>query len=741
MPKKLVIVESPSKAKTINKILGKEYLVRSSVGHIRNLPENKFGVDIKNSFKPEYVIIKGKKKIIDELKKAVEKSDIIYLAPDPDREGEAIAWHLKEVLKRKNKSKDFFRVQYNEVTPQAVKSAFENPGEINLARVNAQQARRILDRIVGFKVSSMLWRRIRKGLSAGRVQSVALRLVCEKEEEINKFVPEKYWILEAKVRKLVPPLEPFKIKLIRINNVKQDIKNKEEVEEIKADLENASFKAQGIFTKIIIKKPFPPYITSTLQQAGTSYCGFSPKRTMRIAHKHYEGIDLGDGPTGLITYMRTDSFSVAQDALDACRNLIENKFGKEYLPVKPNFYKSRASAQEAHEAIRPTDVIRTPDSIKSKLDASQYKLYKLIWQRFVASQMSWAKIEQRTARVEAVPEKDKKALYLFQATASEIKFPGYMKISEKDKKKKDEEVGYLPSLIKGENLECLKLIDEEKEVNPPPRYSESSLIKELEKNGVGRPSTYAYILATLQDRNYVIIEKKSLVPTEIGIKVYKLLMKTLDALFNVKFTVKMEESLDEIEKGNIKWTKMMEDFYKQFKEWMTNAEMPTIKMPTKKGGYSDMLKSSQYEVPKQSTFRKLELLKKMDFDKSTRDFLNSLQGRTDKGRPLSEAQIGALNNIVVAHASEIEDYEKIKESLRVSGSDVEADKESKPLLESLSHVEKWNEPVTRGKKVFDDKAFYSSLRDQFCRKGFLSVRQREALKKIASRYEGQIPKE
>lgn len=739
MPKKLVIVESPSKAKTINKILGKEYLVKSSAGHIRNLPANKFGVDIKNSFKPEYVIIKGKKKIIDELRKAVEISDIIYLAPDPDREGEAIAWHLKEVLKKKNKSKNFFRVQYNEVTPRTVRTAFENPGEINLARVNAQQARRILDRIVGYKVSPMLWRRIKRGLSAGRVQSVALRLVCEKEEEINKFVPEKYWIFEAKVRKFVPPLEPFKIKLIRINKERPDIKNKEEVEEIKADLENVSFKVRGIFTKTVTKRPFPPYITSTLQQAGSGYCGFSPKRTMHIAQKLYEGIDLWDGPTGLITYMRTDSFSIAQDALNACRDLIKNKFGKEYLPAKVNFYESRASAQEAHEAIRPTDVTRTPESIKSKLDSSQYKLYKLIWQRFVASQMSPAKIKQRTAKVEAVPEKGKKTVYLFQATASEIKFPGYMKISGKDKKKKDEEVDHLPSLVEGENLKCLELIDEEKETKPPPRYSESSLIKELEKNGVGRPSTYAHILATLQDRNYVIIEKKSLVPTEIGIKVYSLLMKTLDELFNVKFTAKMEESLDEIEKGNIKWTKMMEDFYKQFKEWMANTEMSSVNKRTDGGGYSDMLKSSQYEVPKQSTLRKLELLKKVDLDKSTQDFIASLQGRTDKGRPLSEAQISALNNIVVAHADKIEDYENIKESLKVSGSDVEADTESKPLLDSLSHVKEWREPITRGKKVFDDKAFYSSLRHQFCRKGFLSVRQREALKKMLSRYEDQIP--
>ena len=810
MPGKLVIVESPSKAKTINKILGREYLVKSSVGHIRDLPVHKFGVDIKNSFKPEYVIINGKKKVIDELKAAVKISDIIYLAPDPDREGEAIAWHLKEILSKNNKSKEFFRVQYNEVTSRAVKKAFENPGQIDVNRVNAQQARRILDRIVGYKVSPVLWRHINRGLSAGRVQSVALRLVCEREEEIQKFVPEKYWIIEAKVCKLIPPRDPFKIKLMRINNEKSDIKKKEDAGKIKTELERSSLKVKSVNTRTIFKKPSPPYITSTLQQAGSSYCGFSPKRTMSIAQKLYEGIDLGDGPVGLITYMRTDSFAIAQDALTTCRDLIKTQFGEEYLPEKPNYYKSRASAQEAHEAIRPTHVLRTPETIKSKLDPSAYKLYKLIWQRFVACQMSSAKIEQRIVKVEALPQTEQKTVYLFHASASEIKFPGYMKVSGKEKKK-DDEVEFLPPLKEGEELECLEWIDEEKQTKPPPRYSESSLVKDLEKNGVGRPSTYAQILSTLHNRDYVKNEKRILIPTQLGIQVNDLLVKTLDDLFDVKFTANMEESLDNIEKGNIEWIKMLEDFYNQFEKWMINTEIPSadkdyvlqildvltkvktwtspvkigkkhsfsderfvnsvrkqfqkgekeislkqlealikvgvhyknqvqeIETVIRKIGYSDMLKSPELQPPVKTTLKKLKLLKEVIIDESTRNFIDSLQGRVDRGRCLSEAQRKALNNIVASHASQIKDYENIKHSLDIIDTDVEEDNESDPLLGALSHVKDWKEPVTRRKKVFDDKVFYSSLSEQYSRKGFLSIKQREALKKIIRRYGDQIP--
>ena len=451
----MVIVESPAKAKTINKILGRDFIVKSSMGHIRDLPIKNLGVDIKDSFKPKYVLVKTRQKVIDELKKTAAKCDTIYLAPDPDREGEAIAWHLKTILDDGKSAKQFFRVQYNEITQTAVKKAFEHPGAIDQKRVDAQQARRILDRIVGYMVSPVLWRRIRRGLSAGRVQSVALRLVCEREQEIRTFIPEEYWLLGAKVKKLVEPLDPFRIKLVRINGEKADIKNGEQAENIRNDLDGRSLKVAQIATREISKRAGPPYITSSLQQAASSTCGYEPKRTMSIAQKLYEGVDLGEGPVGLITYMRTDSFFIAQDALQACRSFIGENFGAEYLPEKPNYYKSRGSAQEAHEAIRPTDVCRTPESLAHNLDPTELKVYKLIWQRFVASQMAPARIEQRIAKVEALPTEQKKSTYVFNASASEIKFPGYMKVTGADIEKQagkengeeGEELDRLPPLV------------------------------------------------------------------------------------------------------------------------------------------------------------------------------------------------------------------------------------------------------------------------------------------------------
>ncbi len=814
MTKKLVIVESPSKAKTIYKILGKDYVVLSSVGHIRDLPHSTIGVDIEDSFKPEYVIIKGKQKVVTELKKAVKECDTVFLAPDPDREGEAIAWHLKEVLEDENEPKKFLRVTYNEVTPRAVRQAFENPGEIDYNRVNSQQARRVLDRIVGYTVSPMLWRRIKPGLSAGRVQSVALRLVCEREEVIKNFKSEEYWLLGAEVRKLVEPLDPFKIKLMRINKEKPVISNKEEADRIKADLEGKPLRVAGITIKEVSRRPAPPHITSTLQQAGSSYCGFSPKQTMSIAQKLYEGIDFGEGHVGLITYMRTDSFAIAQDALNECRDLIGDKFGKEYLPEKANFYKSRHSAQEAHEAIRPTDVKRTPESLASKLDPAAVKIYKLIWNRFVASQMTPAKIGHRTVKIEDLSKDGKAGIYIFQATASEVKFPGYMKVSGIDIKKKkedEEEDEQIPELSEGEKLHCLKWLSEQKETKPPGRYHDSSLIKMLEKNGVGRPSTYAHIISTLRERDYVKRGEKALIPTQVGMDVNRLLVETLGMLFNVEFTAGMEGSLDEIEGGKVEWTKMMEDFYMQFEDWMKNTVLPpadprivrkmlgllesvkewapevktgvnkvysdekfveSIKKQLEKGrkdisvkqlealikvachyksqlpeaeqaikesGYERLLSSPDVQPPKKSTLQKFELLKEIKLAEATGGFVDSLKSRADSGRCLSEAQIRALNNIVVAHADKIEDFEKIRGELDVEGSDVAEDNQSGPLIKSLEDVKEWKDPVKRGRRTFDDKAFYSSLFEQYCSKGFLSVKQRASLKKMVARYQDQIP--
>ncbi len=450
-------------------------MVKSSMGHVRDLPVKKLGVDVKNGFKPTYVNVKSRGKVIDELKAAARQCDVIYLAPDPDREGEAIAWHLKELLSnpKEEASKPFLMVQYNEITPRAVRDAFSHPGELDTKRVNAQQARRVLDRIVGYMVSPLLWRRIQRGLSAGRVQSVALRLVCEREKQILDFKPETFWVFGALVRKLITPLEPFEVKLKKINGEKAEIGSAEQAGKVKKELDGASMQVAAVKVRTVKRNPYPPFITSTLQQAASNVCSFSPKRTMGIAQKLYEGVNLGQGPIGLITYMRTDSVSLSQDAVNACRDYIKSNFGKEYLPDNPNTYKSRSGAQEAHEAIRPTDVNLTPQKVKKHLDSAEYKLYRLIWERFVGSQMPPAQIEQRTIEIEATPKIQvniaEASRYLFSATASEVKFPGHRKVTgEKDQKKEDsDQIDVLPAVSEGEPLMCLELLSEEKQTQPP----------------------------------------------------------------------------------------------------------------------------------------------------------------------------------------------------------------------------------------------------------------------------------
>jgi len=818
MATNLVIVESPAKAKTINKILGKDFVVKSSMGHVRDLPLKNIGVDIKDSFKPKYVLVKTRLKVVEELKKAAEKCDTIYLAPDPDREGEAIAWHLKTILTDKKATKTFFRVQYNEITPAAVRKAFAHPGDIDIKRVNAQQARRILDRIVGYTVSPVLWRRIRRGLSAGRVQSVALRLVCEREKEIKSFVPEEYWLLGAKVRKLIEPLDPFRIKLVRVDGEKAEIKNGEQAENIKKDLDGRSLKVAEIAIKEVSKRPGPPFITSSLQQAASSAFGYEPKRTMSIAQKLYEGVDLGDGPIGLITYMRTDSFFIAQDALQSCRSLIHGTFGTEYLPEKPNYYKSRSGAQEAHEAIRPTDVNRTPDSVAHRLDSSELKVYTLIWKRFVASQMVPAKIEQKTVKIEAAPAGERKTTYIFHASASEIKFPGYMKVTGADVEKQleaqgeegEENLDRLPPLSEGEALECLEWLADRKETQPPPRYSEASLIKALEEDGVGRPSTYASIISTLHARKYVIREKRSLSPTELGMSVSDLLVTNLGELFNVEFTALMEAQLDRIEEGTVDWTTMLSDFYKQFEGWMAKVKEPPADQnavrqvldlmqkitqwapETKRGkktysdngfvdsvrkqmddgkkqisvrqlvalvrivwrykeqipgvesllsdaGLAEMAQSAEVQPPRESTMRKIELLQTLDMDDSAKKFVESLHSQASTGRRLSDRQVGALDRIVMSHASQIPDFESRKEHLEMgSAEQQQEDPECGAILEAMASVTEWKPPVNRGRRVFDDKLFFTSLSQHYGRKKFLSPRQKAALKKMYGKYLSQI---
>jgi len=517
-----------------------------------------------------------------------------------------------------------------------------------MQRVDAQQARRILDRIVGYKVSPMLWRRIRRGLSAGRVQSVALRLVCEREADIQAFVPEEYWVIGATLRKLVMPLDPFKAKLLRVDGEKAGVPNGEEADRIKNDLESSAMKVAGIRLRTISKKAPPPHITSTLQQAASTHHSFSPSRTMSVAQKLYEGVDLGDGPAGLITYMRTDSFSVAQEAVSDCRNYIQSAIGPDYCPEKPRVFKSRASAQEAHEAIRPTDVTRTPESLANILGPAELKVYGLIWRRFVASQMSAARIDQRSVDIEARPKEGEGRTYALSASVSEVVFPGYMKVSGqpgKEKKEGEDEVDVLPPLEEGEPLECLEVDTERKETKPPPRYSEASLVKALEANGIGRPSTYAAILLTLNRRKYVTRDKRNLLPTELGIGVNTLLVANLGNLFAVEFTASMEASLDEIEHGKTEWTAMLGEFHKQFEEWMAATKEPPADAEAVKGLLHGLESVSEWAPPVQRGKHKYD-------DKK---FVDSIKSQIEAGRKeVSTRQLRALLKVATRYQGTVE---------------------------------------------------------------------------------------
>jgi DNA topoisomerase-1 len=661
MAKHLVIVESPAKAKTINKILGADYVVKASMGHVRDLPVDSLGVALDKGFEPEYVQAKGKARVIAELKKAVKEVDSVYLAPDPDREGEAIAWHLKELLTPSARKTPFLRVQYNEITPSAVRRAFEHPGVIDQNRVDAQQARRVLDRIVGYRVSPVLWQRIRRGLSAGRVQSVALRLVCEREDEILKFVSESFWLIGAKVRKFVDPRDPFALRLIRIANGKAEVKSEEAAATIRAELEGRTLQVVSIQNREVSRRPLPPFITSTLQQAASSALSLSPSRTMGIAQKLYEGVDLGDGPVGLITYMRTDSVSVAAEAQNRCREYVAKTFGQEYCPEQPNVYRSRAGAQGAHEAVRPTDVFRTPDQVASVLNPMERKVYELIWRRFVASQMAPARMSLRIVKVDALPPREGDRLFVFQATASDIVFPGYMKAGVPDTRqleKRGEESGdgeqepvqALPPLKEGEKLDLIEWLSERKETKPPPRYSEASLVKALEQNGIGRPSTYAQILATLDNRGYVSVEKRALHPTDLGTRVNALLVSVLEPLFNVSFTANMEAELDKIEEGKVAWGAMMEVFYAQFLKWMESARAPAAANATVErilGAFAHV----QEWAPGQKRGRRT-------YD--DRVFVESVREQMTAGqKPVTERQLDALVKTACRYRAQIGGFDEL----------------------------------------------------------------------------------
>ncbi len=571
MGKSLVIVESPAKAKTINKYLGRNYSVKASLGHVKDLPKKELGIDVDKGFEPTYEIIPGKTKVVAELKKAGKEADAIYLAADPDREGEAICAHLAEVLgTNKAQRKKIFRVLFNEITPKAIKAAFEKPGKVDLNLVDAQQARRVLDRLVGYKISPLLWDKVRRGLSAGRVQTVALRLIVERERDIRAFVPREYWTIHAVLEAGEPPI--FEAKLSKYKGEDIEVPNEAEAQRVVAAVERARWQVAGVTQKEKRRYAPPPFTTSKLQQAGYNRLRFTAKRTMMLAQRLYEGVELGEeGSVGLITYMRTDSVRVSGDALAQVRELIGGSYGPDYLPEKPNFYKSKKDAQEAHEAVRPTDAARTPDSVRQYLDVDLFKLYQLIWQRFVGSQMVPAVFDQTTIDISAGD-------YTFRANGSVLKFDGYLAVYQaaKEDEEKDEDAEAegrtLPQVAEGETLRLEKMRPEQHFTEPPPRYTEATLVKELEEKGIGRPSTYATIISTIVEREYVSKDQGRFTPTMLGEKVSELLVKSFEDVFDVGFTARMEEELDEIEEGKLPWRQSVQEFYKRFEEDLEQAK-------------------------------------------------------------------------------------------------------------------------------------------------------------------------
>jgi DNA topoisomerase-1 len=578
MSKSLVIVESPAKARTIANYLKNDYVIKASVGHVKDLPESRLGVDVEKGFTPEYQVIQGKIKVLKEIKGAAQKAKDVYIATDPDREGEAIAWHIAEEISQS--ASKIQRVLFNEITARSVREAMAKPEELNRSKFEAQQARRILDRLVGYLVSPLLWDKVRRGLSAGRVQTVAVRLLCEREEEIRAFVPQEYWTIEALLEGGNPP--PFKANLVRIDSQKAEIKNEGEAQSILRDVESLPFSVKQVERKERRKNPPPPYITSQLQQEAWRKLRFTAKKTMSLAQRLYEGVELGqEGPVGLITYMRTDSVRVSPEALQEVRRYIQKKFGPSYLPEKPQVYKSRKTAQEAHEAIRPTSMKYDPSTDKPVLNKDQFALYELIWNRFVSCQMNPAVYDQTTVDVEA-------GKYTFRATGSVLLFPGFMALYiealEENGEKEDQE-RRLPELTAGESLKLLELAPEQHFTQPPPRYTEATLIRELEEKGIGRPSTYAAILDNIQEREYVAKEKGRLFPTELGCLVTDLLVANFQDIFDVQFTAQMEDELDKVEEGQLRWKQALEDFYHPFQKDLEKAkvEMYDIKwkgMPT-----------------------------------------------------------------------------------------------------------------------------------------------------------------
>lgn len=563
MADSLVIVESPAKAKTIGKYLGRKYIVKASMGHVRDLPKSQLGVDTENGFQPKYITIRGKGDVLKELRDAKKKVKRVYLAADPDREGEAIAYHLAHSLNMEVDEE--CRVVFNEITKQAVKDAFKHPRKIDLDLVQAQQARRILDRLVGYGISPVLWKKVKKGLSAGRVQSVAVKLIIDREKEIRNFQPEEYWTVTAV---LDAEGETFEAKFHGYGKKKKELKNEAEVKELLEAIKGKRFVVDEVNRSERRRNPAPPFITSSLQQEAARKLNFRAAKTMAVAQQLYEGVNLGkkEGSVGLITYMRTDSTRISETARQEARDYIQGQYGESYVPARPRTHKKQTGAQDAHEGIRPTSVLRTPAEMKPHLSRDQYRLYKLIWERFLASQMSPAVLDQISADIRVGEA-------LFRATGSKVKFPGFMKVyTEGNDDGTKEENKFLPALEKGQLLKRKSIRPKQHFTQPPPRYTEARLVKTLEEKGIGRPSTYAPTLSTIQKRGYVMLEERRFVPSELGEVVISLMEEFFPEILDVEFTVNMEESLDYIEEGKVDWVQILERFYEKFQKRLEVAE-------------------------------------------------------------------------------------------------------------------------------------------------------------------------
>ncbi|MBQ3054308.1 MAG: type I DNA topoisomerase [Clostridia bacterium] len=563
MGKTLLIVESPTKSKTIKKYLGSNYIVRATMGHIRDLPKSSMGVDIENDFEPSYLTIRGKGDVMKALKKDIKASSKVVLATDPDREGEAISWHIVKALQLPEETTS--RVVFNEITKDAIKEAIKHPRKIDKDLVDAQQARRVLDRIVGYSISPLLWRKVKKGLSAGRVQSVAMKLICDREEEILSFEPKEYWNLETQFSN-PPAKKKFSAKFYGDKKGKINLKTQEQTLKIVSEIKDKDFIAKDIKKTEKKRQPMPPFITSTLQQEASKKYNFTSSKTMMIAQQLYEGVDIkGIGAVGLITYMRTDSVRVSEEAISASRKYVEGRWGKDYIPVKPRVFSNKKNAQDAHEAIRPSIVELVPDEIKESLSLEQYKIYKLIWERFIASQMAPAQTLATAVNIEA-------GNYIFKATGSIITFPGFTSVYDEVKEESEDKEQALPEIKENDLLSLKEILPKQHFTQPPSRYTEASLIKTMEELGIGRPSTYAPTVSTILARNYILKDKKQLYPTELGAVVNDLMRENFSQIIDAEFTAQMESKLDLVEEGKLPWKNIIRDFYDPFKQELEIAD-------------------------------------------------------------------------------------------------------------------------------------------------------------------------